>query len=404
MNFKKEQLMKLKLSILILITIFVNYACINKKIMASNTTEQLKAKLHKLFDESNLPGFSVVVANDKEIVFQQSYGFADLLTKKPYSNNTVHNIGSVSKTFIALALMQSVERGLLNLDDSINKYLPFEVNNPYFPNRPITLRHLASHTSGITDDESYLKSYVFDNPSHINLEKFDKDTQKFFVEVKKHKLIDESEFLENVLSNKGQWFTKNNFSNTPAGEKYQYSNIGATLAAYVIEQVTGIKYEDYVKNNIFTPLNMLQSSWSKSKINKSSFATRYLPNNIVVPDYHLVTKADGAIVTNTTDMANYISEMLNGFNGNGEILSAKHYKEMFTIKEFKNKGVAIFWSENKSGNLQHSGADPGILTILAINPKKNIGLFFMTNISADEDDELIKSVKKIFQILKGHNW
>ena len=87
-----------------------------------------------------------MAANGKGIVFQQSYGYADIASKTSFTNLTVQNIGSVSKTFIALALMQNVDKGLRNLDENINKYLSFKVNNPYFPDQPITLRQLANHT------------------------------------------------------------------------------------------------------------------------------------------------------------------------------------------------------------------------------------------------------------------
>ena len=241
-------------------------------------------------------------------------------------------------------------------------------------------------------------------PNSVNLETFNSDYQEFFSEVKNSELIDDSDFLENILTKEGSWFSKENFSNDAPGQKYQYTNIGATLAAHVIEQVTGIQYEKYIVDNIFKPLNMQNSSWSKNNDNNPIFATRYLPIDIVVPDYELITKADGGIITNTSDMGNYISEMLNGIDNKGNLLSSDSYRTVFSSKKFVNAKSGIFWSENKSGNPQHSGGDPGILTVLVINPSKNIGLFFMTNISADEDENLINSVKQIFQVLKNYDW
>jgi CubicO group peptidase (beta-lactamase class C family) len=379
----------------------------NKKeaINASTSTDhQLELRLDKVFSDSKLSGLSVVAANDKGIVFQKSYGYADIKNKKPYSNDTIHNIGSVSKTFIGLALMQAVDDGILQLDDDINRYLPFKVVNPYFPEDKITIRHLTHHTATINDDANYPRSYVFDNPQSVDLSLYNKDTQEYFSQIKANQLIDEAQLLENIFSTQGKWHTKRNFINNKPGEKYLYSNLGATLAAYVLERATGIAYENYVQEKIFKPLNMHNSWWKINDTNRKDFASRYFPNNIKVPDYQLITKADGAIITSTNDMANYISEMLNGINGKGKLLSKQAYKTLFTLEVHGGKKEAIFWSSNKLGNPQHSGADPGVLTVLALNPAKNIGVFLMTNISADEDKGLMHSIKEILRALKRHNW
>lgn len=371
----------------------------------TSTTEQLDTKLQEIFTTSHLPGFSIVVANDKEIMFQGSYGFADINQQKPFSNHSLQNIGSVSKTFIAMAIMQTVDKGLVKLDDDINKYLPFKVVNPHFPNDKITLRHLANHSSGILDDAKYSKAYsLYENLEKSDHHKYSKGELEFLLDSNGNKIMDESIYLENVLAKKGKWHITDSFEKIKPGTKSIYSNIGATLAAFVIENATGVRYEELVANNIFQPLNMNHSSFIIDDIHQQDFVTRYFPNGIEVPNYNLITKADGAIITSTTDMAKYIQEMLSSSHGNSNLLSNKAYQEMVTNKPFGEESAGIFWDIKDSGTLSHAGGDPGIMSYLNISPEKNIGIFFMTNILALEYKEPKMGFVNIMKTLKAHKW
>jgi CubicO group peptidase (beta-lactamase class C family) len=101
--------------------------------------------------DARIMGLAAAVIVNREVVWMKGYGFADSPRTRPFTPNTVMNVGSVAKTFIGVAMMRAVQEGRLSLDEDINRYLPFRVVNPYRPNDRITLRHLATHTSGITD-------------------------------------------------------------------------------------------------------------------------------------------------------------------------------------------------------------------------------------------------------------
>ena len=99
--------------------------------------------------------------NENETIYEKGFGFVDKTTEKAYSKHTIQNIASISKTFLGLALLKAQELGKLHLDEPINKYLPFKVQNPYYPEEEITIRQLTTHTSSITDSKYYdQKSYV----------------------------------------------------------------------------------------------------------------------------------------------------------------------------------------------------------------------------------------------------
>ncbi|MEM8890805.1 MAG: serine hydrolase domain-containing protein, partial [Bacteroidota bacterium] len=134
---------------------------IDRRLKKGNGTGEVLDQLIEYWaDQGYLPGFATVVLSKDEVLFQQAYGYADLEEEKAYSLESIQNIGSVSKTLIGLALMHAVEEGKLKLEDEVNPYLPFEVINPYHPDKPIRIIQLANHTSSIGEMEAYERSYV----------------------------------------------------------------------------------------------------------------------------------------------------------------------------------------------------------------------------------------------------
>ncbi|WP_171036947.1 serine hydrolase [Maribacter algarum] len=369
----------------------------------THTLEELNSKIRAIFESSALPGFAVVVVNDKEVMYQQAMGFADLETKKKYTAHTTQNIASISKTFIAVALMKAIDQGAVDLDTDINTYLPFKVVHPLFQKTPITLRHLANHTSGIDDERTYDKCYLLDEPN-ADYSHLPKRVRKYISLLQQNEKLDNAEFLEKTLRVNGEWFSKKNFTKEAPGKAYRYSNIGAALAAFVIESAVGMPYEAYTKKYIFEPLQMNESTWELSEEGADKFASKYFKKGLRVPDYSLITKADGGLITNTTDFAKYLIEMLKGLYQKGTLLSKSSYKEMFERKEFGEIGSGIFWEMTERGTPYHSGSDPGVMTYTSINQNKNIAAFFMTNIGAELIDEDDISIGKIHEVLKQHNW
>ena len=126
-------------------------------------TDSLDYKLDSLYQIGIFNGFTGTVVDTSGILYNQGFGYADIAAKKPYTKQTVINIASISKVFIGVALMKAQEMGLLNLDDPINKHLPFAVSNPNFPNELITIRQLATHTSSIVDTETYMETSYTNN-------------------------------------------------------------------------------------------------------------------------------------------------------------------------------------------------------------------------------------------------
>ena len=222
--------------------------------------------------------------------------------------------------------------------------MPFKIINPHFPKSAITIRHLATHTSTIQDTDFYDKTYIFDSKIILDIEGFPKefiDTIKTFNSNKRILLKD---FIMNLVTKKGEWYSKKNFLKVPTGARSSYSNLGSAIAAYIIEIKTGMTFDEYTRKNILEPLKMNSSGWKRSRIDTSKHAKHYLLDMQSIPNYSLITYPDGGFRTSVSDLSKYLIEVIKGFDGNGKVLSKKSYREM-TSRQSKiiKTTYSIFW-------------------------------------------------------------
>jgi len=167
---------------------------------------------------------SILIAKEGRILLSKGYGMANLEHDVPNTPQTIFRLGSVTKQFTSMAIMQLQEKQLLNVDDPIAKYLPTYPNG-----EEITIHHLLTHTSGVPDFTSfpdYEKTMMLPSPVEKTIERFKDKPLEF----------------------------------TP-GEKFKYSNSGYILLGYIIEKVSGKSYEEFLKENIFQPLNMMNTGY-----------------------------------------------------------------------------------------------------------------------------------------------
>ena len=201
--------------------------------MASNPTclvdkrKDIESKVDEYIDAylkmGNFSG-SILIAREGKILLSKGYGMANFEHDVPNTAQTKFRLGSITKQFTAMAIMQLQEKGLLNVDDPIKKYIPDYPNG-----ERITIHHLLTHTSGIpnlTSFPDYRRTMMIPSPVEKTIERFKDKPLEF----------------------------------TP-GEKLKYSNSGYILLGYIIEKVSGKSYEAYLKENIFQPLNMVNTGY-----------------------------------------------------------------------------------------------------------------------------------------------
>jgi CubicO group peptidase (beta-lactamase class C family) len=275
--------------------------------------------------------------------------------------------------------MRAVEENKVSLDEDINTYLPFKVINPYFPNEIITIRNLATHTSSLADRDPFYA-----------------DTYKY------HGEPDEplGEFLKNYFDTSGRYYSKENFLNHKPGSYYEYSNIPAALAGFIVEIVTGKKLQEYGKQIIFNPLKMKNSGWALSEINLSNHTKLYDRKGdtlTVIPLYTFPTYPEGGVRTSVAELSKYFVTILNNGEYNGiKIVTKESAQEMkrFQFNDSnkpKNLNVAklnsgIFWATKMGATrMGHNGSDPGVRVFMLSDLNEEIGVVLFINTSLSDE-------------------
>lgn len=378
----------MKISIFLVIGIFISIG-----VRAQNYSDTLTLELTNHFNSSDLPGFSVAIVSENEVLYENSFGYANKESQIDFETTTIQNLGSVSKTVVGLALIKAIEEGKLTMDTEINNILPFQVVNPSFKDSPILIRHLANHTSTILDTKNYGKTYILDE-NFIENENIHQDFLGF---LRSHSSIELKDFLFNVMNKEGDWYRKKNFLKAEPGSTKEYSNLNAALTAYIIEIATETPFEEYTQTNIFEPLGMYNTSWKIEKENIGKMSTLYFPAGKQVPRYQLITYPDGGLFTNTEDLSNYLQEMIKAYSGNSTYLPAEYAKLMLPGDDDMNRA---FWGMGEqSRNIGHGGSDPGIQTDLQFNADRKIGRIILTNVNAEDNETLWKQYRGIHDIL-----
>ena len=314
---------------------------------------------------------------------------------RPYTSATVQNIGSISKTFIGVAIMKAVELGLVDLDAPIQHHLPFPVHHPHFPEVPITLRHLATHTSGIRDTEAayYHQTYVLrvaaSDPSWNDwspLHPVDPDDA-----------VTMEQLLERALADHGEWRSDSSFTDHRPGTRFEYSNLGATLAAFVLQRAVGTSFEAFTQEHILEPLGMQDSYWQTGRWDDPARTQLFRAMHAPLPDYRLVTYPDGGFTTSSRDMARYLRELIRASQGRGTLLSATSYAELLRPQldstHFADRSMArftddhnmgIFLGMGRTGYFGHTGGDPGVTSMLFVDPEQGIGCYAVVNTELED--------------------
>lgn len=378
-------------------TFLILLSLFTQSLFAQTTADSLTNELTTFFETSSLNGLGVAIVKPEGIIYSRGLGYANIEEKSPYTTQTVQPIGSVSKTLLAVALMKAQELGFITLDDEVNQYLPFELINPHFPDQTITFRHLASHTAGVNDTKHYDKAYLFTSP--ITLQK-GKEIKKLSKTYNSNKAMPLEQFLSNIYSEDGEWYSKSNFLKKKPSEHYNYSNNGSAIASMALAKAVSMSYKDFVKKHILDPLEMNQSSWVLADYEKEEKATLYY-NSEEIPDFELITYADGGFVTSVEDFSKYFSAIMRGFKGKeSTLLSKKSFDEMFTIQFENEESIGIFWISGGK-RIGHTGGDPGVITITFFKRDDPIGLVLFTNNSPTK--EATSEMSTVFRMLDNYS-
>ena len=371
-------------------------ACLSPAQAAAQAREAdavLDAAIAEQMEAGGLVGVGAAILVDGKVAWSKGYGHADLARGVPFTPGSVMNIGSISKTVTGVALMQAVEDGRLSLDEDINAYLPFKVANPHRPGARITLRHLATHTSGITDRWAVYRDTYYYGGTPPPL----------------------AGFLEGYFVPGGADYHADNFLDVAPGTHREYSNIGAALAGHIVERATGEPLGVYAKRRIFAPLGMHDTGWSLADVDRARHAALYISLHglaVPIPLYEGTTYPDGGVRTSVADLSRLFAALLNdGAYEGARILEEDSAREMLRFHytdaykpdnvDLAEKNSGIFWqSKFNVTRMGHGGTDPGIGTDMLSSLSRDVGVVLFTNTSATGEEA--EAYYRIFEALWQH--
>lgn len=336
---------------------------------------------------------------DSNLVWTSEYGFRDLATQSPVTSETSFWLGSVSKAIMGTTLMIANEKGFLQLDDDIHPLLTaqgtFSLQNPGM--QPVTVANLASHTSGIIDnDEIYACAYFVptDNGDHVKLV----DAVDYGISCPDQSPVTLAGYLEAYLDSSGVFYSEDNFHQEAPGSRAEYSNIGAGLAGHMIELTTGQDLATFASQEIFSPLNMSHSSWTIGSLESANIATPYFESDgelTALPRYELATWPDGGLRSNAADLAKILGVVLNDGRDVDTGLQLLSETSIDRMLPAPGEEYGVFWSyeveltlaEEERKLIGHSGSDPGAFSMMLFDPDSEVGIVVVGNGDDEEFDE-----------------
>ncbi|RTE53847.1 class A beta-lactamase-related serine hydrolase [Arenibacter aquaticus] len=360
-------------------------------------TNDLDAYLGELVQTTAVPGMAISIVKGNSIVYQKSFGYANIQNQLAYTNETINSIASVSKTFVGAAVAKAIEQGYFTLETEINDILPIDVVNPKQPNGTIKIKHLVTHTSGLLDVPEVYLAYNYHILPEEDIATAGADLLMNEIGIEQRESYSLEEFLSAYFLEDGDLYSLNNFADTPPGSSWSYSNLATGLTGYIIETVTGQSFDDYVKENILQPLQMNSSTYDILEINTDEMAMRYINEDTPLPIYANDSYPEGSMYTTNGDMGKYLLNMVKGIRGESTALfSSDSYNLLFaplladgTVPQDFAENHGLFWY-SQDGKVLHGGNSFGVSTHMEIDQSGTSGYVLMTNMDAAFNGNLQK--------------
>jgi len=370
-NYMRQMIANLIQVILCLITI-------STPILAQGSLDSLLRTLPEtcasLMHQRGWPSLSIAIVLDQKIIYSQAFGYADVDKKIPATTNTIYRIASMTKLFNATMLMQLAERGKVNLNDPLSKYIPGY--KPKYPvnTGPTTLRQLAAHTSGLHVDAAQGFWHYFSNFEWV----VTKGKEKIVWGVTKNDLLSALDKVEIE-------YTPNTYPH--------YSNFGFQLLGIALENAAHEPFEKYIKSNILNPLDMRNSDFILNSEQQTRFAVGYTylePDfqRFRAPDWDLsILKYSGGLYSTPEDIAHFISfQFRDLMDSDSKILSGDGLRLMRTPQTLRDPksedtygiGWAIYEYEGHP-IMAHAGGHWGFSVKAEVLRDLKLGVIIMTN-------------------------
>ncbi len=360
--------------------LFILAAAVATMFACTSKEQQFNEEVAAIMERNNNVGLALVAVNNGEVVLNERYGVKDIQTNEPIAKDDVFRIASISKSFTATAIMQLVEQGKLNLQQDVSELVGFQVRNPKFPEKVITVEMLLSHTSSMNDANGY--------------------------------------FTINAINPDSSATWQTAWNEYEPGTGYEYCNLGFNTLGTILERVSGERFDKYIVNHILNPAGVyggyevlsLDSTkfvkiytWDSEKnefIHKpAAYATREDEiKNYVFGHSTAVFSPTGGLKISPEDLAKVMQMHMNlGTTAEGtQIISKESAQAMQSIVAPKtDEGDAYGYAIRTSNQLLdgytmigHTGSAYGVYTSMFWDKDRKFGFVVMTNgCNAKYDDE-----------------
>lgn len=362
-----------------------NHFIINTTIKMTSTDQLLSSEIKN----EKSPSIQYHVFDQHKIIYSFQKGFADIAGKRKVDSNTTYNAFSITKTFTALAVLQLVEKGKINIEMPVIQYLP---DFPY--GSEITIKHLLNHTAGIPNPIPL--SWI-----HLDIE---------------HQLFDENLFFKKI-------FEKYKIVKSKPNEIMAYSNLGYVILGQLIEIVSGKTYEAFITDNILHKLALQQDTlgFSIAKndthakgyikrasfsnlilgyfINKSKFMGRKEGKWRPFKSYFVNGAPYGGLIGNPIAFVKYVQELLN----DESVLISNKYKALLfqdnKNNKGKNTGMCLGWFKGELNGIKyytHAGGGGGYYCEIRIYPEIKMGSVIFFNRTGMSDERFLDKIDKYY--------
>lgn len=314
--------------------------------------EEFNTEFQGELKSNNVAGASYAIFNNNETLWVENYGFENKELNEVSNSSSKYLIGSLTKVFTAVAVMQLYEEDLLDLDAPVTDYLPeFSINQRFPDSDPITVRSVLTHHAGLPGDIFLHKFSVKPPPARYVLD-----------------------------------YLNNNHTCFPVGKIKSYSNLGYALLGILIEEVTGLSYTEYVYDSIINPLEMHNTGFYLSVESKDDFSVAYDRSGKEVSEYPILDVPAGAIYSTVEDMIKFGQVFI---GNNSTILEKTTIDEMLSIQnmdiaaDLDDRSAICFTFRNKAFELgrvlEHGGATVYHKAQLYIAPDARLGAVMLSN-------------------------
>jgi CubicO group peptidase (beta-lactamase class C family) len=289
----------------------------------------------------------------------------------------------LSKTIIATAVMQLEERGLIDIDQDIGLYLPFQVRNPKYAQSAVTTRMLLTHSSGLTGPQT------------------DEELPGFYDWFPQDAAPPLSQTMMDYLLPGGSHYVPAVWKESAPGRRELYSNLGATLLAYLVEYVSGEEFNSYCRSHIFLPLDMPETSYKIADLNPENLAVWYMENTQPIPYFTRRDYPAGQIKSSVDELTHFLAAWMNdGVYNENRILNDDTVNEALRLHN-RASGICLIWNRLLGGWYGHSGGGNGASTYMEFHRQDKVGLIILSNMYLKNNNPIYHPAGKIYALIRN---